>query len=108
MTEIMGSDCSENEDDQVQVEDEEMFYAWECVSLIRQSGATLDLVIPHIPDLMSLIHVVYMQIYEPTDNSFMHIFRILKFRMKLSYEAWMNRIKVIALIRRAIYKTLIQ
>ena len=69
-----------------------MFYAWECVSILRENDTTLDLVIPFTPNLMALIYVVYNHIYKPEDNSFMDIYRVLKFRMKLSYEAWVNRI----------------
>ena len=86
----------------------DIFYSWECVSFQRRNGTTLDLVIPNMSNLMALIHVVHNAVYEPEDTSFLGFYRILKFKMKVSYEAWMLRLKLKDLLERAVYITLIQ
>ena len=57
---------------------------------------------------MAFIHVVYSAVYKPKDNRFLQMYRVLKFRMKLSYEAWMRQMKVTKFIERAVFLTLLQ
>ena len=46
--------------------------------------------------------------YEPSDNSFLCLFKLLKFKMKLSFEIWNRDLSLVELLQRAIYKTGIQ
>ena len=100
------SEISEGEEEPSR-EKEDMFYSWECVSFIRKNGTTLDLRIKDHKHLLALIHVVYKHVYEPRDTSFLTLFRILKCRMKIAYEAYMQRISIKDVLLRAIYKTLL-
>ena len=82
-------------------------YPWECVSLLKKNGMTVDLQIRDTADLMTFLHVVYMNVYRPKDSGFLYMYRVLKFRMKLSYEAWMRQMKIPKLVERAIFITLL-
>ena len=74
--------------------EQEIFYAWQCLSLIRENGTTFDLVIRDTHKLFALIHVVHQRIYNPpSDSGFLCFYKLLKFKMKLSYEAWNKRLK---------------
>ena len=84
------------------------FYAWECITLIKQCGATLDLVITSDSNLMALIHVIHSNIDRSSDINFPHSYKILRFKLKLAYECWIQRITHHELIWRAIHKTLVQ
>ena len=61
---------------------------WECISIIRKDKITVDFQIPSNISIMSLIHVLYSYIYKVKDPGFMQFYRVLKFRMKLSFMAW--------------------
>lgn len=39
-------------------EEDNMFYAWQCLSIVRKNGTTLDLTIKDQVDLMCLLHVL--------------------------------------------------
>ena len=85
-----------------------IFYSWECISFVKKNGTTLDLVIPSSPDLLALIHIVHKHVHRETDNKFLYIYKLLKFKMKLAYESWIKRISLGELIQRAVFKTLVQ
>ena len=57
---------------------------------------------------MALIHVVHHHVYKPEGSDFLRLYRRLKFKMKMSYEAWVQRVKLKDLVLRAIFKTLNQ
>ena len=86
--------------------DLEPYQSWECISLLRKNKTTFDLVIKDQHELMAFIHVVYRHLYQPKDSRFLAFYRILKFKMKVAYEAWMSRISIKDLFLRAIFKTL--
>ena len=44
-------------------EEDQVFHAWECVSLLRKNGTTFDLVVKDMGQLMALIHFVHRQVY---------------------------------------------
>ena len=93
---------------------EGIFYSWECISLIRSNGTTLDLVIPDQSHLMALIHFTHMHVDKPEEKlgekmkNFLSVYKKLKFKMKLSYESWNRRITLGQLIQNAVFKTLVQ
>ena len=58
--------------------------------------------------MMALINVIYRQVNKPSDNSFMKLYRQLKFKMKLAYEAWSREIAIGTLLHYAVLKTLQQ
>ena len=41
----------------------EVFYAWECLSLVRRDGSTFDLVVGDMHELLCLIHIVHRHVY---------------------------------------------
>ena len=117
--------------------DVELFYSWECLSLIRGLfNTSFDVVIKDMHHLLCLIHVVHRHLYKDFAGSekfmpirrkettspiefastveiaasppFMLVYKKLKFKMKLAYEAYMNNVKVGRLFNLAIYKTIIQ
>ena len=64
------NDFGDSEDEEIkdEVHDETfdetgLFYSWECVSLVKMNGSTLDLVIPSSEDLMSFLHIIHRHIY---------------------------------------------
>lgn len=85
-----------------------MFYPWECLSIYRHNFATLDLVIPDMNCLLALIHVMYKTKAHglPIHRKFMGLFKHMKFRMKLKYEAWRRQIELATLLQFAILKTI--
>ena len=86
-----------------------MFYSWECVSLLRENGTTLDLVIQNSQNLMALIHVVRKNIDGlEFQEGIMFSYKLMKFKMKLAFESWNKKIKLNELIWRAIFKTIVQ
>ena len=50
---------------ETKAEDVELFYAWECVSLIRKQFTTFDIVVRDMTELLCLIHVVHKHVYNP-------------------------------------------
>ena len=117
--------------------DIEPFYSWECLSLIRGLfNTSFDVVIKDMHHLLCLIHVVHRNLYKDFAGTetfvpirrrgttspiefasmvevaaappFMLVYKKLKFKMKLAYEAYMSNVKVNRLFNMAIYKTIIQ
>ena len=43
--EKISSESEESEDSQEEKDQDKLFYSWECLSLVRNDGSTLDLVI---------------------------------------------------------------
>ena len=76
-------------------EEEEIFHSWQCISLVRKNGTTFDLVIRNTHNLLALIHVIHQKIYHPPDNTFLCFYKLLKFKMKLSFEAWDRKLKFV-------------
>ena len=83
----------------------EEFHTWECISL-RRAFSTLDLVVKDDGDLMALLHYAGRTIFKQSDNEVLAIFRKLKFKMKLGYECWRQRLQLHDLVKQAITKTL--
>lgn len=63
------------------------------------------MVTDYVP-LMCLIHVVHSKVYKSTDEPFMLMYKTMKFKMKMAYEAWIRNISYQTLIHHAILKTL--
>ena len=81
--------------------DEGIFHAWECVSLLRVDGTTLDLAVPDHTHLMALIHFAHTHVYKPEEQkrfrgakmkNFLSVYRKMKFQMKFSYESWNRKL----------------
>ena len=49
---------------------------------------SLDLVIPDYKYMLALLHVLHVQVFKPESPDFMKIYKQLKLKMKLAYEAW--------------------
>ena len=80
--------------------------SWQCLSIFRANFTTLDLKIEDMHCLLSLLNVLHRKVYKPLDNKFMKLYKQLKFKMKLAYEAWSRHIEVATLIHYAVLKTL--
>ena len=48
--------------------EKQRFFNWQCVSLVRANGTTLDLLVYDASDLMVLINVVQAAIFKPVDQ----------------------------------------
>ena len=91
-------------------EDDE-FYDWECVSIVRENGTTLDLVIKDYKAALCLIHFLHRHCLiekggAEVDPRFMLRYKMTKFQMKLQYEAYCRNIKTSTLIHYAVMKTM--
>ena len=73
--------------------EKQRFFNWQCVSLVRENGTTLDLLIYDSSDLMVLINVVQAAIFKPVDQRRLDFFKMLKIKMKLGYISWHEHTK---------------
>ena len=91
-------------------ENEQIFHAWQCVSLFRNKHTTFDLVIRNRNHLMALIHFVHTNAHKKIDpeGKLFNTYKWCAFKMKLSYESWLRQIKLLDLIKGAIFKTLVE
>ena len=72
-----------------------MFYAWECVSLVIDSY-TVDFVIKEPSQMMYLLHVLQhktMQEPAPGQKGCLRGLKVLKTKMKISYECWRRQMR---------------
>ena len=68
--------------------EEDCWHPWKCISLVRVDGKTIDLTIENENQMMCFIHAMYKFIIKPPmGNKFLHEFKMMKFRMKLTYMA---------------------
>ena len=58
--------------------------------------------------MMALLLILHAKLYESSTPKVMLIYKQLKFRMKLEYEAWSRSISLASLVQYAILKTLQQ
>lgn len=42
-----------------------MFYAWECVSIVRNNFTTLDFVIKDHKDALALLNILHTKVFKP-------------------------------------------
>ena len=71
----------------------DMFYSWECVSLVLENY-TVDFVIKDLYHMMYFLHVLQhftMQVPMPGQKGCLKPFKMLKLKMKLSYECWLKQ-----------------
>ena len=70
-----------------------MFTPWTCISLLKHDETTLDLRIDDPTPLMAFIHITYSKIrdLDESQDQFMKVFQMLKFKMKLSYSCWREK-----------------
>lgn len=68
--------------------------------MVRKDYSTLDFVIGESStEIMAFLHVVYARIHMIEENPFfLRIFLFMKFKMKLSYDAWKNKLQLRPLI----------
>jgi len=85
-----------------------VFYPWESISIYRSNMTSLDLVINDYNYVMALLHILHVRVFKPSSLDFMKIYKQLKLKMKLAYEAWNRKIELNSLIHYAILKTLQQ
>ena len=71
----------------------EVFTPWTCISLVKHDETTLDFRIDDPTPLMAFIHITYAKIrgLDESQNQFMKVFQMLKFKMKLSYSCWREK-----------------
>ena len=60
--------CCKKRSKVYQESDEGIFHSWECVSLLRKDGTTLDLAIPDHTHLMALIHFAHTHVFKPEEQ----------------------------------------
>ena len=85
-----------------------MFQAWECVSLLRKNGATFDLVVKDMAQLMALIHFVHRSVHKSANSrDVVHLYKLQKLRMKLGFEMWNRRLRLAEVFEQAVQSTLI-
>ena len=75
---------------------DDMFYSWECVSLV-QGSHTADFVIKDMRQMMCLLHVLQhrtMQEPVPGQKGCLRGLKVLKVKMKLSYECWRLQLRM--------------
>ena len=75
-------------------EEKEVFQAWECLSLLRTNGTTFDLVVKNMEQLMALLHFLHRNVYKTEEADQLHLYKLLKFKMKLGFEMWNRRLKM--------------
>ena len=102
--------------------DDSMFYSWQCISLVIRNH-TVDFVIKDELDMMSFIHVILHCMgggpdpvtpshkRDKTQKSLeadkcLTPYKWMKFRMKLSYCAWLRNMPINELVLKAIGATL--
>ena len=88
----------------------DLFYSWECVSLILETS-TVDFVIKDVYNMMYLLHVLQhykMQPPPPGQRGCLKPFKILKFKMKLAYECWLQQITLQDIWYTALRQTIFQ
>ena len=100
-------------------EDDRMFYSWQCISLVM-ANYTVDLIIKEDFEMMCLIHLLVHKLgggpsaREPRVKGALDIdeclrpYKFMKFRMKLSYFAWLRNMQINELLMKAIIATLTQ
>ena len=88
------------------MDDEDIFYPWECLSIFRSNFTTLDLQIKDYHHLLALMHVLHKNAYKIEADGFMKVYIQLKYKMKMAYMAWSRDIPVATLFRFAVLKTL--
>ena len=74
-----------------------MVYNWQFVSFMRSNGTTLDLIIRKECDLLSLINVVQQTIYLPEMQQRLMIYKTMRVKMIIAYEAWNRHLKPFSL-----------
>ena len=84
----------------------EIFYPWECISIYRKNMTCLDLVINDFNYVLALLHILHVRVYKPSSHDFMKLYKQLKLKMKLAFEAWNRKIELNTLLHYAILKTL--
>ena len=85
-----------------------MFYSWECVSLVLGSY-TADFVIKDMREMMYLLHVLQhrtMQEPVPGQKGCLRGLKVVKVKMKLSYECWRLQLRMQDLFYSALKETL--
>ena len=68
----------------------------------------MDLVITDYNYMLALLHVLHVKVFRPGSPDFMKIYKQLKLKMKLAYEAWNRQVEVNTLLHYAVLKTLQQ
>ena len=81
------------------------FFSWECISIFRDSGTTLDLVIRDEKNMLALLHFLHLQVYTPENVQFMRMYKMMKFKMKIYFECWKRKTSVSELFMLAILRT---
>ena len=67
---------------------EEIWYPWKCVTLVRKDGTTLDLTIGDDCNMLCFIQVLFKLVCKPLPESyFLREFKIMKVKMKINFEA---------------------
>ena len=100
-----------------------MFHAWECISLFIDSTRTsVDFVVKDSTDMMCLLHVIRHGLSKVRRNCIplrvdkgpligdccLSYYRVLKFKMKLSYMARVKDTSWTDLFQQAVQKTLVE
>ena len=69
------------------------FEPWQCISLVRINGTTLDFTVDDTVEAMSMIHVCYRLIKKLSERCvFMPTFLNMRVKMKIGYQCWKDNI----------------
>ena len=69
-------------------EQDDIWYPWKCVSLVRKDGTTLDLTIGDDCNMLAFIHSIFRLVCKPPlESNFLREFKLNKIKMKLNFEA---------------------
>lgn len=93
-------------------QNQNLFYSWECLSIVRANNTTLDFVVKDPYDLMYLYHcLVHSQMKKPAlrlpgSKGCLSTIKVMKFKMKISYESWKQKQRPHDIILMALQRTL--
>ena len=78
-----------------------MFYSWQCVSIVFKNK-TVDFVIKDELVMMQFLACVHPLLFKSTTTDFLRIYNEMKIKMKVSFQAWHDKISYKGVFLRAI------
>ena len=87
---------------------DDIYYSWETISIYREDYSTFDLVIKDYKAMMCLLHFLHKHLWKQDESRhhFMRSYKIMKLKMKVTYEAWRREIEIGTLLHYAILKSM--
>jgi len=66
---------------------DDIFYSWQCVSLVTESNTTIDFLIKDETMMLCFLRKMHQLVYN-SDSDCMKAYKLMKLKMKISYGAW--------------------